>query len=498
MVNLTNSRKLMYYGTLSFLITLLISSILSAPSTLASDADDGIEKLTEHVNIGLNIRLRNELWSTFENQGTDTDRTYDFFLARARGFLDFSWENLTLYVMGQGIKAFNLPSNAAFGLGPLYFSASDNKTDPGNFQFVEAYLNLKNIKGFYLKGGRIGYNDGAQVLYPDAPKLNWLIQARLSERLIGNWDWTLVGRRFDGGTVGYSNNVFNLNLFGANVTFGGFDVDDGLWKDLDTVVVTGGAFTLKKDVLVPDTQFQLFNYYYFDSRTPAKNLAGDDLEINTTGVSMVGAYDAGPGQIDLLLWFAFQLGNFGDQDQRAFAFIAEAGYQFLELPWKPWLRAGIAYASGDGNQDDSDNGTFFNMVPTNHKWYGYTDSFAFMNLINPNFHISLLPHDKVGLQIDGNLFYLASDEEVWISGSGPFNDSVFGYAFRAPLVGNSIERNMGGEVGFTLAIKPVDFLSFDLGYYHLFGGDGVRTVFDGENQMDWFYAQATISFQSKN
>ena len=475
----------------------MISSILSASSTFASNADDGIEKLTKHVNTGLNIRLRNELWSTFDLQGADTDRTYDFFLARVRGFLDLSWENLTLYVMGQGVKAVNLPSNAAFGLGPSYFSASDNKTDPGNFQFVEAYLHLKNINGFYLKGGRIGYNDGAQVLYPDAPKLDWLIQARLSERLVGNWDWTLVGRRFDGGTVGYANDVFDLNLFGANVTFGGFDVEDGLWKDLDTVIVTGGAFTLKKDVLVPNTQFQLFNYYYFDSRTSARRLAGDDLEIDTTGVSMVGAYDAGPGQIDLLLWFAFQLGNFGDLEQRAFAFIAEAGYQFLELPWKPWLRAGIAYASGDGDQDNSDNGTFFNMVPTNHKWYGYTDSFAFMNLINPNFHISLAPHDKVGLQIDGNLFYLASDEEVWISGSGPFNDSVFGYTFRAPLEGNSIERNMGGEVGFTLAIKPVDFLSFDVGYYHLFGGDGVRAVFDGENQMDWFYAQATISFQSK-
>lgn len=494
MISLTSFLKLVCHGALLFLITLLISSILSAPLSLASDSDNGIEKLTKHVTGGLNIRLRNELWSTFEKQGMDTDRTYDFFLARARGFLDFSWENLTLYVMGQGVKAFNLPTNAAFGLGPLYFSASDNKTDPGNFQFVEAYLHLKNMKGFYLKGGRIGYNDGAQVLYADDPKLNWLIQARLSERLIGNWDWTLVGRRFDGGTVGYANNVFDLNLFGANVTFGGFDVDDGLWKDLDTVVVTGGAFTLKKDVLVPNTQFQFFNYYYFDNRTPTRKLAGDDLKINTTGVSMVGAYDAGPGQLDLMLWFAFQLGNFGDLDQRAFAFIAEAGYQFLAIPWKPWLRAGIAYSSGDGDPDDSDNGTFFNMVPTNHKWYGATDSFAFMNLINPNFQIFVTPHDKVRLQVEGNLFYLASDDEVWISGSGPFNDDVFGYAFRAPLQGKKIERNLGGEIGFSLSFKPAGFLSFDIGYYHLFGGKGVRVVFDGEGQLDWFYAQTTISF----
>jgi len=486
--------KLLWKKNLLFLISLLSLSIISVSASRASDLEESVESLKKYISGGVIILFRNELWSTFTQQGVPTDRTYDFFFVRGRGFVDLSWEKFTVHLMGQGVKAFNLPRNAAFGLGPLYFSASDNETSPGNFQIVEAYIDIKDLLGFYLKGGRIGFNDGAQVLYRDDPKLNWLIQARLSERLIGNWDWPIVGRRYDGGTLGYANDIFDFSLLGANVTFGGFDVDDGLWKDLDTVVVTGGAFTLKKDVLVPKTQFQVFNYFYFDDRTPARNLAGGDLEINTTGVSMVGAYDAGPGQLDLMLWVAFQLGRFGDLDQRALAFIAEAGYQFLEFPWKPWLRAGIAYASGDGDPGDSDNGTFFNMVPTNHKWYGYTDSFAFMNLINPNFQLLLTPHEKLRFQADGNLFYLASDDEVWISGSGPFNDDVFGYAFRSPLQGKKIERNLGGEIGFSLSFKPVNFLSFDIGYYHLVGGKGVRVVFDGEDKLDWFYAQTTVSF----
>jgi len=477
-----------------FLLTLLILCTVSSFPARASDLDGVAEKIKEHVSGGVIILLRNELWSTFEKEGVSTERTYDFFFNRTRGFIDLTWEEFTIHLMGQGVKAFNLPKNAAFGLGPLYFSASDEETDPGNFQPVEAYLHIKDIQGFYLKGGRIGFNDGAQVLYKDDLKLNWLIQARLSERLIGNWDWPIVGRRYDGGTLGYTNNIFDFNLFGANVTFGGFDVDDGLWKDLDTVVVTGGAFTLKKDVLVPNTQFQIFNYFYFDDRTSARGLAGSDLEINTTGMSIIGAYNAGPGQVDLMLWFAFQLGNFGDLNQGAFAFIAELGYQFLELPWKPWLRAGIAYASGDGDPDDSDNGTFFNMVPTNHKWYGYTDSFAFMNLINPTFQLLLTPHEKVKFLMEGNAFFLSSDEEEWVTGSGPFNNEAFGYVFRAPVPGRDIERNMGAEVGFTLSIRPIDFLYLDIGYYHLFGGEGVESVFDKEDQLDWFYAQATVQF----
>jgi len=462
----------------------------------ASDGEkSSIEEFKSHVRSGVDIRLRNELWNTFEKQGVSTDRTYDFFLVRARGFIDVFWSNFTFHLMGQGVKAFNLPRNGAFGPGPLYFSASENDTGPGNFQIAEAYLQIKDLPvlGFYLKGGRIGFQDGAEVLYGE-PKIDWVIKARLSERLIGNWDWVNIGRRFDGGTLGYGNRVFELNVLGVSVLQGGYDFDDGLWKELGHVVVLGGSFTLKKDVILPDTQFKVFNYFYFDNRTPAKELAGDNLKVNTTGISIVGAYDAGPGQVDLLLWFAFQLGKFGDLDQRALGFIGEIGYQFLHVPLKPWLRAGVAYASGDGDPDDSDHGTFFNMVPTNHKWYGYADAVAFSNLEDYYLQLILTPHNKVTFAIDGYLFRLASDDEFWISGSGPFNNEVFGYAFNKPLVGEDIKRNLGGELDFTLSIKPVDFLSLDIGYSHFFGGRGVDVVFDEEDQLDWFYVQTEVSF----
>lgn len=459
-----------------------------------SEAQSASEYLKNHVSGGVNINARNELWNTFQKKDSATDRTYDFFLLRARAFIDLDWEKVAVHVMGQGVKAFNLPEDGAFGPGPLYFSANDQKTGPGNFQFVEAYLHLKNLNGFYLKGGRIGYGDGGEVLYKDAPKLNWLIKKRLSERLIGNWDWTLVGRRFDGGTAGYSNADFNFNLMGANVTYGGWDIDDGLWKDLDTVVVLGGSFTVKKDVLLPNTQLQLFDYFYYDDRAPAVSLAGDDLKINTTGISLVGAYPAGAGEIDTMLWFAFQLGDFGDLDQRALAFIAELGYQLPSVPWKPWVRAGVAYASGDGDPDDSDFGTFFNMVPTNHKWYGYVDANAFSNLIDAYTELLFTPLPIVNFSADGHLFWLASDDEEWIGGSGPFNDSVFGYAFRSPAEGEDIESFLGGEIDLTVGIKALDYLIFQLGYSHFFGGSGVEAVFNGKDQLDWFYAQATVPF----
>ncbi len=40
----------------------------------------------------------------------------------------------------------------------------------------------------------------------------------------------------------------------------------------------------------------------------------------------------------------------------------------------------------------------------------------------------------------------------------------------------------------------LDYLDLQVGYSHFFGGKGVEAVYNGEDQMDWFYAQATVAF----
>ena len=447
----------------------------------------------EHTRSGVNVRLRNELWDTFEKKGVETDNTFDFFLVRARGFFDVFWEELYVHAMIQGIKGLNLPENGAFGPGPLYFTASGNDDDPGDLQLVELSFQINNVPytGFFLKAGRMGIEEGGEVFYGE-PKFDLVKRTRLSERLVGNWDWVNVGRRYDGGMIGYENDLFNLSLFGANVLKGGVDFDDG-YEWLDSVFVFGGAFTLKKDVFVKGTELRVFNVFYFDNRTPAKTVAGGSLKINSTGVSVLGVYGFGPGELDVVGWFAVQTGKFGELDQKAVGFIGEIGYQLPTLLFKPWLRLGVAYASGDGNPSDSDHGTFFNVVPTNHKWYGYMDAIAFSNLEDYYLQLILELHRMISFSVDGHLFRLASDDEFWIGGSGAFNNKAFGYVFFTPVDGEEVRRNLGGELDFTLTLKPIKYLSFDMGYSHFFGGKGVEVVFDREDQMNWFYVQTTVS-----
>ncbi len=91
----------LYRKFIALSLVVVISSTAICVNTRAAESFS--EGLKNHVSGGVNINLRNELWSTFQQEDTDTDRTYDFFLMRARAFIDFDWEHVALLVLGQGV-----------------------------------------------------------------------------------------------------------------------------------------------------------------------------------------------------------------------------------------------------------------------------------------------------------------------------------------------------------------------------------------------------------
>mgnify|MGYP001374592728 FL=1 len=73
-------------------LIILVTVFLHADT---GSGEDSSGSLKDHVSGGVNVLLRNELWSTFQAEGTDTERTYDFFLATAGAYINFQWENLS-------------------------------------------------------------------------------------------------------------------------------------------------------------------------------------------------------------------------------------------------------------------------------------------------------------------------------------------------------------------------------------------------------------------
>jgi hypothetical protein len=50
--------------------------------------------------------------------------------------------------------------------------------------------------------------------------------------LIGPFDYTHVGRSFDGGRVGYDTDLLNVTGFGFVPTFGGYEIDANRQLDI--------------------------------------------------------------------------------------------------------------------------------------------------------------------------------------------------------------------------------------------------------------------------
>ena len=241
------------------------------------------------------------------------------------------------------------------------------------------------MEGQSLKLGRMELIDGTEVTPKDGT-LAALKRDRIAHRLIGNFGFSDVGRSFDGVQYNLNRSKLNLTLFGGRPTRGVFQVDG--WGELN-INVFYGALTGQVGGKESAGEWRIFGLGYQDLRDgvmktdnrPAPLRTADTAHINigTFGGHYIHAIETRTGQLDALAWVALQTGSWGNLNQRAGAFAAEAGWQprFL-APLKPWFRCGYDYGSGDKNAGDSTHGTFFQVLPTPRVYA----RFPFFNMMN--------------------------------------------------------------------------------------------------------------------
>lgn len=440
---------------------------------------------------------RVESWQFFEPPPSGGDPDYAFVANRLRVSLAGSWKRVDLNAAVQYVQFGGLPTDAvgpgALGTGALYYQHSGDTASHGLYPRT-LNVRVRLPHGVTLQAGRFAYVSGAEA--PSGrPKIEAVKRARIDSRLIGEFEWSLYQRSFDGARADVDRKGWHATGAWLRPTQGGFEENAG--KSLGDVDIFTGLLALRPAVALPGTDLSFFVYRYDDDRPVAARpdnsgltVSRVDVGITTFGASAVGAAPSGPGELDYLAWFAAQTGSWYGQSHRAWSLAAETGYQW-KTGWRPWVRGGYLHASGDGNPSDDRHGTFFPMVPTVRK-YSMTTAYATMNLDDLFAEVSVKPTTRFTARADVRRLWLAEADDRWYAGSGATQREgvSFGYAGRrsggstdlAPLVAE-------GAVDITLARH----WSANAFFGAIHGGRVVATSFQGD-WLRFFYLESVMQW----
>jgi alginate export protein len=442
---------------------------------------------------------RVEMWRFFEPPPGGGDHEYAYPVNRFQATVRRDSVRYDVTAALQYVQFASLPRDAVgpgpLGLGAVYFSHA-GRTD--SHQAYVRYLNaqIKNVlPGLNIQVGRMPYSSGAEGQSGD-PKLEAVKRQRVDARIVGEFDWSLYQRGFDGARVDAVRPRWSATGVAFHPTQGGFEDAAGLM--MPGVTVLGGSVTLKPGTPIARTEWQMFTFRYLDdrrvsARPDSRGRAADaaDLAINTFGTTLVTASAPHEGrQWDGLGWIVGQTGSWYEQTHRALSVAAEAGHHWSGARWQPWLRAGVLHASGDEAPDDHRHGTFFQMLPTVRR-YAQTAAYSQMN-VNELFVQALLrPEPSLGVRLDLHRVDLASPRDLWYSGSGATQQrgTQFGFAGRPSGGANGLGTTVEAAADYTVTRR----WSVNGFVGVMRGGEVVRRSFAGST-MTFAYLENILQF----
>ncbi len=431
------------------------------------------------IDVGLAARIRMEGWDTFSATNPD----WDWFTGtRLRLSLRYAYtDKIVLFVEGQDVRIHGLDADSA-APARNYFTTGGLDSNTHGTSLRQAFIELHPGDGIAVRAGRQDIKLGGEVTYAE-PNWKYLKAARLGERLVGTVGWTHVERSNDGGTLMLDAGEHALYLFAARPTTGVFDADSA-YRPQRGIVYGGAAFTSKRGERLPNTELGAFVIVYDDDRETTSGGILGGVDVTTIGGSAVGVYPIGDAQLDAIGWMAGQTGDYGGRDHSAYAGVFEAGIQLPKVFAKPWLRIGMNFASGDPDPADGEHETFFNLLPTNHLYYGFADQLSFQNLKNSFVQLRFAPHEKLQLNAFIHYFSLMDAADSKYAGTGAFNRTTFGYV-ATPSGG---ARTVGVEYDLVGTIALHKSATLELGVAHLDAG----RVLPGD--VDFAYVSVELKY----
>jgi hypothetical protein len=454
------------------------------------------------LDFTVNWRFRTEAWDWFEPPAP-AQNGYAFEHSLLRIGLGQKSERFEWFFEGAQDAILGLPANAVLpsrpgqlGLGGTYFAANGNGQNNTNGFVRQGYVAFGLSEEAKLKAGRFTFLDGAEVT-PTDKSLATLVSTRVTQRLIGDFGFSAVGRSYDGATLALDTRVGNLTLLGARPTRGVYQID--AMGELD-INLFYGAYTVPINASKFAGQLRVFGVGYVDDRssvlktdnraTALRSADHNHIRIGTYGADYAHIFNTkNHGKFDFLIWGALQNGSWGNLTQRASAFVGEAGWQPVIPFLNPWFRTGYSFGSGDSNPTDDCHGTFFQILPTPRPYA----RFPFYNMTNnEDFFGSAtfrLPHSFV-FRSEVHSLRLANANDLWYGGGGAFQSGTFGYTGR----GSGGNRSLANVWDVSMDVPLRYGVSLTTYYAHAGGKSVVQSIYSADHGANFGYVETNFHF----
>lgn len=309
---------------------------------------------------------------------------------------------------------------------------------------------------------RLGYMEVRDIAdAPVAVRLGRQTLSYANERLLGQADWSNLGRSFDAIMGRIGRDEATIDLIGAALARN-IGARDGF--------LTGAWGRWKPSELGMSVQ----GYYLFD--TPSQDSVRQNR--HTTGVYSQGTFSGMDYEIDGAMQFGdYRIGGEAAQERSISASMVgvRAGYTFTELAG---LRIGAGYdrLSGIDAKSTDSYGAFSTLYGTNHKFYGHIDlldevaSRRELGLQDIFAQLSIAPNEKTKVTADLHMLSTASEPPV-----------------------ESKSRQIGLELDLNASYRFSGTIAMSAGYAVL-DGDRDRYLLQGRKTMSWGYLSLSAGF----
>jgi hypothetical protein len=407
---------------------------LDKPDNTQTDLFDCLHRihLGDNWMFSTGGEFRDRYMNEVDARLTGKNNTYD--LIRTRVYGDLWYQNcFRIYV--EFLDAHTSPQS----LVPL--PIDQDRADMLNF-FVDVRVCEIDGHPVYLRGGRQELLQGSQ-------------------RLISPLDWANTQRTFEGVRGMYLGENFDVDLFWVQPVI----PDPGHFDSVDHRVNFSGLWTTYRP-----KKGTTFDLYLLDLDNYNAIAPGTDLRKRSFNVATVGYRYAGDVDNRLLFDFEgmYQFGNWSDQAISAGAYTTSLGYHFADVPMDPQFWVAYDFASGDHNSGTRGaHGTFNQLFPFGHYYFGYLDLVGRQNIMDPNAQFVVFPTPWIFAGIQYHHFMLDSSRDALYAANG--------VAIRRDPTGKA-SNTVGDEIDLYTNFHLSAHSDVLVGYSKLFAGNFIRAT----------------------